>query len=67
MKEKEAETQTCKTLSVQEAGRLYFGLAKNAAYEAARRGDLPVIKIGGKLRVSVVALERMLEQAGKAA
>jgi len=55
-----------KTLSVPEAGRRYFDLARNASYEAAKRGDLPTIKIGGKLRVPVIALERMLEQAGKA-
>jgi hypothetical protein len=53
-----------KTLAVPEAGRVYFGIGKNAAYAAARRGDLPVIKIGGKLRVPVVALERLLAQAG---
>ena len=55
--------ETPKTLSVPEAGRRYFDLAKNAAYEAARRGDIPVIRIGGRLRVPVVALERMLAGA----
>ena len=54
-----------KTLTVPEAGKRYFGLAKNASYEAARRGDLPVIRIGHLLRVSVVALDRMLEEAGR--
>jgi len=54
----------CKTLTVPEAGRRYFGLGRNASYEAARRGDLPTIKIGRLLRVSVVALERKLERAG---
>jgi Helix-turn-helix domain len=53
-----------KTMSVPEAGKRYFNLAKNASYEAARRGELPVIKIGSRLRVPVVALERMLERAG---
>ena len=53
-----------KTISVPEAGRRYFNLAKNASYEAARRGELPIIKIGSRLRVPVVALERMLERAG---
>jgi hypothetical protein len=50
-----------KTLSVPAAGKQYFGLAKNASYEAAARGELPVIKIGGRLRVPVCQLERMLE------
>ena len=53
-----------KTLSVPIAGKQYFDLGKNASYEAARRGDLPVIQIGGRLRVPVVALERMLAGAG---
>ena len=43
--------QTTKTISVPEAGRVYFGLARNAAYEAAHRGDIPVIRIGRMLRV----------------
>ena len=50
-----------KTLTVPEAGRLYFHLGRNASYEAARRGDIPTIRIGRLLRVPVVALERMLQ------
>jgi hypothetical protein len=57
-------TDQPKTLSVPEAGRRYFGLARNASYDAARRGELPVIRIGGRLRVPVIALERMLDDAG---
>lgn len=53
-----------KTLTVPEAGRVYFDLGRNASYEAARRGDIPTIKIGRLLRVPVVALERKLEGAG---
>jgi hypothetical protein len=34
------------TISVPEAGKRYFGLCRNAAYDAAARGDIPVIKIG---------------------
>ena len=54
-----------KTLSVPAAGLRYFALGRNAAYQAARRGDLPVIRIGRRLRVPIVALERMLAEAGK--
>jgi hypothetical protein len=53
-----------KTISVPEAGRQYFELGKNASYAAAARGEIPVIKIGSKLRVPVIALERMLAEAG---
>jgi hypothetical protein len=58
------ENEGPKTISVPQAGKRYFDLGKNASYEAARRGDLPVIRIGGRLRVSVVALERLLAEAG---
>src|SRR5438128_3026672 len=54
------EVNDAKTLTVPEAGRRYFNLGRNASYEAAKRGDLPVIRIGSRLRVSVAALERML-------
>ena len=52
-----------KTISVPEAGRQYFALARNASYDAARRGEIPVIRIGGRLRVPIIALERMLADA----
>jgi excisionase family DNA binding protein len=50
------------TLSVPEAGRL-LGLGRNAAYDAARRGELPVLEFGRKKRVPCVALQRMLSEA----
>jgi hypothetical protein len=48
------------TLSVPDAGRLFFGLARNSAYAAARAGDIPTIKIGGILRVPVAPLAKMV-------
>jgi hypothetical protein len=53
-----------KTISVPEAGRRYYGIGKNASYDAARRGDIPTIRVGRLLRVPVAAMERRLEQAG---
>lgn len=52
-----------KTMSVPAAGKQYFGLSRASSYAAAARGDLPTIRIGRKLCVPVVALERMLDQA----
>ncbi len=49
-----------KTLSVPEAGKRYFGISKNAAYRAAKQGQIATIRIGHLLRVPVVQLERML-------
>jgi hypothetical protein len=54
------------TLSVPEAGKRYFGLCRESSYEAAKRGEIPTIKVGRLLRVPVRAMERMLDQAGVA-
>ena len=53
-----------KTLTVPEAGRVYFDLGRNASYAAAARGEIPTIRIGSRLRVPVVRLEQMLADAG---
>ena len=52
------------TISVPEAGEKYFGLCRNAAYDAAARGEIPTIRIGRLLRVPVRLMERMLDRAG---
>jgi hypothetical protein len=52
--------ETRKTLTVPEAGRLYFDLGRNASYDAARRGDIPTIRIGRLLRVPIAAMETRL-------
>ena len=48
-----------------DTGRL-LGLSKNSTYEAARRGQIPTIRIGKRLLVPRKALLRMLEEAGQA-
>lgn len=50
------------TYEVPEAGAL-LGLSRAASYEAAKRGDLPTIRIGKLIKVPKVALHRMLENA----
>jgi excisionase family DNA binding protein len=52
----------CKTMTVPEAGSSYFGLSRGASYEAAKRGEIPTIRIGKLLRVPVRALEEMLSE-----
>jgi excisionase family DNA binding protein len=47
---------------VPEAGAL-LGLSRNASYEAAKRGQLPTIKVGKLLKVPKAALMKLLEQA----
>ena len=49
----------CLTVSVEEAGEI-LGCSRNTAYEAVRRGEIPVIRLGKLLRVPKAALERLL-------
>ncbi len=51
-------------MSVPEAGNIYYELGRNASYEAARRGDIPTIRVGRLLRVSVAVMERKVGEAG---
>lgn len=52
------------TYSIPQAGKL-VGLGRNAAYAAAKRGELPVIWFGRLGRVPKTALARRLDQAGQ--
>ena len=54
----------CLTVSVEEAGRI-LGYSRNTAYEAVRRGEIPTIRFGRKIRVPKAALQRLLDGAGK--
>jgi excisionase family DNA binding protein len=47
------------TYTVTEAAAL-LGIGRSAAYEAARSGQLPTIRIGKRVLVPVAALERLL-------
>ena len=55
-----------KTLSIPEAGHLYFGLSKNGSYDAAARGEIPFFQVGRLKRVSVAKMERMMEEGAHA-
>ena len=50
--------------SVPAAGKKYYNIGRSASYEAARRKEIPTIRIGRKLVVPVVAIERKLSEAG---
>lgn len=49
------------TVTVEEAAAL-IGLGRSAAYEAARRGDLPTLRMGRRIFVPVPRLLAMLER-----
>ncbi|MBA8819464.1 hypothetical protein BRY73_08410 [Ochrobactrum sp. P6BS-III] len=54
------EALTKPTISVVDAGRLFFGLGRCSAYDAARRGDFQTLKVGGKIVVPVAPLAASL-------
>ncbi len=53
-----------KVLTIMEAAE-ELGISKGSAYEAARTGTIPTIRIGRRLIVPRAAFDRMLEQAGE--
>jgi len=52
-----------KLLSVEQAAS-YLGIGRGAAYEAARKGEIPSVRIGRRILVPVSALDRFLMDAG---
>jgi hypothetical protein len=52
----------CRTLSVPAAGKLFYDLGRDGSYEAAKRGELIVIKVGRQKRVPIKAMERKMEE-----
>jgi excisionase family DNA binding protein len=54
---------TSETMRIEEAAKV-LGIGRTAAYAAAKRGELPIIKIGGLKLVSKPALDAMLRNAG---
>lgn len=51
-----------RTLTIVEAAQA-LGIGRNQGYEAARRGEIPTIRIGKRILVPAAALERMLQAA----
>lgn len=53
------------TMTVDEAAAV-LGIGRNLAYEKCNSGEIPTVRIGRRLLVSRVALQRMLEECGAA-
>ena len=51
-----------KVLTIAETAK-ELGICRQFAYEAARLGDIPTIRIGRRVLVPRAALDRMLEEA----
>ena len=50
------------TITVEEAGKR-LGISRATAYALANQGQLPVIRLGKRILVSRVGLERMVNEA----
>ncbi|MCH8862614.1 MAG: helix-turn-helix domain-containing protein [Proteobacteria bacterium] len=46
--------------TIEEAARL-LGIGRSSAYAAARRGEIPTVRLGRRLVVPKVAFERLLQ------
>ncbi len=57
-----ARAQRRSTLTVEEAAEM-LGLSRAFAYEAVTRGEIPSIRIGRRILIPKVALERLLNSA----
>ena len=53
------EPQDEPTIGVVLAGR-YLGLSRSGSYDAAKRGDIPTIKVGHRILVPTASYRRML-------
>lgn len=51
----------CRTTTIPKAGKI-MGISRGLAYKLATSGELPTIRMGNRLLVSLVALERLLER-----
>ena len=50
-------------MTVEEAAE-FLRISRLSAYQAVKKGDIPIIRIGRRILIPVVALEKMLENAG---
>jgi len=51
------------TLTIEETAKI-LGVGRNACYEAARKQEIPTIRLGRRILVPRAALERKLADAG---
>ena len=60
----EKEVSQKRTMTIQQAAKV-LGIGRDQAYMAAKLGQIPTIRIGRRLLVSLPALERLLSEAGQ--
>ncbi len=55
-----------KTVTVEEAARM-LGIGRSLAYELARRGEIPALRLGNRFVVPLERLERLIAGEGEQA
>jgi excisionase family DNA binding protein len=55
----ESDEAACRTLTIEEAAKI-LGVGRNTAYTAAKTGDLPTVKVAGRLGVPRARLAALL-------
>jgi excisionase family DNA binding protein len=53
------------TYSVMEAA-VVLGIGRDAAYQGVKTGDIPSVRVGARILVPKLALQRLLEQGAPA-
>lgn len=48
------------TVSIPDAGAVFYGLARGGSYEAAKKGDIPTVEVGGRKLAVVAAIAKRL-------
>jgi excisionase family DNA binding protein len=56
------ELPNLSTISVEDAANL-IGISRQAAYDAANRGELPIVRVGRRIRVKARPLFALLTDA----
>jgi hypothetical protein len=64
-RKKQAQTAELVTYSIPQAGAM-VGLSRNGSYDAAKRGEIPVIKFGSRLVVPKAVWDKKLGLTGEA-
>jgi excisionase family DNA binding protein len=59
-KQQKAQPEPAPAVTTIEEAAKRLRIGRNQAYDAAHRGEIPVIKIGKRLLVPTAALDRML-------
>lgn len=64
MSDAEVESLECRTYSVREVAKI-LGIGRNSAYESCQSGEIPNIRVAGRILVPKSAVDELLASAGR--